>query len=97
MACPPGADGGIPERHKFRTHLPHLSVRIVAFGHLIPDGPKATGYVAMLPSLNALAEWSTDHRYWSESAIPISSVPAWELAAMEVNEMLDQAALDGVI
>ncbi|WP_460428418.1 hypothetical protein [Azotobacter armeniacus] len=51
----------------------------------------------MLPSLNALAEWSTDHRYWSESAIPISSVPAWELAAMEVNEMLDQAALDGVI
>lgn len=93
----PGPDGGIPERHQFRTHVPHLSGRVAAFGHLIPDGPRAASYLALLSSLNALRNWSTDHRYWSESAIPMSSVPAWELAAMEVNEMLDQASLDGVI
>ena len=97
LACgvPPGADGGLPEQNRLRTHLPRLANVIVSSGHLIPDGRKATAYMAMLPGLNALADWSIDHRYWSESAIPLTSLPAWQQAAQEANAMLDQVVLDG--
>lgn len=98
---PQDADGGVddknPFRKAFRQHLPLLTTNTIAFGHLIPDGPRVTRYLSMLSSLSGLANWSTDHRYYSESATPLHSVAVWEFAALEVNEMLDQASLDGVV
>ncbi len=99
IACgvQPDTDGGIPVGHKFRQHLPTLNSRLISSGHLIPDGPRATHYQAMVPNVGALADWSTDHRYFKESALPLTSLPQWELAALEMNEMLDQAVIDGVM
>jgi len=50
-----------------------------------------------MPSLIALQDWHVDHRYWRESALPLASWSAWELAAREVDAMLDQATADGVL
>lgn len=100
-----GPDGGIAEKnplnqkkaHPLRTHMPTLPTRINTFGYLIPDGPKATGYFAMLAQPSDMDDWSVDHRYWSESSLPLASLPAWERLAVEANAMLDQAKLDGVL
>lgn len=64
---------------------------------MIPDGVLATRYLAMLTNIDTLEDWSTDHRYYKESAMPPqSSVRNWELAALEIDEMLDQVISDGV-
>ena len=91
------ADGGIASNTKFRQHMPTLDNRIVSEGHLIPDGPRTTHYRAMLPSLSALSDWKVDHRYYREAALPLTSLNSWDLAALELNDMLDQAIVDGVM
>lgn len=93
----PDPEGGIPRGHPFRNHMPKLNNALVSSGHLIPDGPRAAHYQAMLPNLGALDNWSTDHRYFKESEMPLASLPQWELAAIEMNAMLDQAVIDGVM
>lgn len=93
----PDGDGGIPWGHKLRVHMPTLNNKMVSLGHLIPDGPRSVHYRAMIPSVVSLADWSVDHRYFKESALPLTSVPHWDLAALEMNEMLDQAIVDGVM
>lgn len=107
LACgvTPGADGGIladhpvkpGNRHPFRQHMPNLTDRIAAHGQLIPDGPQATKYMATLPNLGYFNDWSVDHRYWRDSALPLTSLPQWRSAAQEVSSMLDQAKQDGVL
>lgn len=89
------ADGGVPGR--FRTHMPTLSNNIVTAGTLIPDGARSAHYHALLPSLHALSDWKVDHRYFIDSALPLSSLPNWQLAAKEITEMIDQAIADGVL
>lgn len=93
----PDHSGGIPFGHHFRQHMPTLNNRLVSSGHLIPDGARATHYRAMLPNVSSFADWSVDHRYVKESALPLTSMPQWDLAALEMNEMLDQANVDGVM
>lgn len=94
-------DGGISatknRHHSFRAHMPMLNNKIVSLGHLIPDGPRSSHYYAMLSNINALADWSIDHRYFKESNMPLTSLSNWELAALEIDEMLDQAICDGVM
>lgn len=107
LACgvAPGADGGVPDdhpanpgkRHPLRQHMPSLTGRISINGHLIPDGPRATKYMATMPSLGHFHDWSVDHRYWREAAMPLTSVTSWRSAAQEVSTMLDQAIQDGVL
>lgn len=99
-----GTDGGIAgqdpntgKRHPLRTHMPSLSANIDTHGHLIRDGSQMTRYMAMLPSLQHGRDWDVNHRYWDESRIPLSSVPGWQQAAVEANDMLDQVQLDGVL
>ena len=92
-----GADGGVVENNKLRTHLPVLTTRVSTCGHLIPDGPKANSYMAMLTGMQDLNDWKVDHRYWDEAVIPLTSLPAWERLAAEANAKLDQARLDGVL
>ncbi len=107
LACgvTPSADGGIPEkhpanpskRHPLRQHMPELTGRIAAHGQLIPDGPQATKYLAAMRSLGHYNDWSVDHRYWRDAALPLASVAKWRSAAQEVSTMLDQAKQDGVL
>ena len=107
IACgvTPGADGGIPgehpakqgKSHPLRQHMPSLTGRITAHGQLIPDGPQATKYMAIMPSLGHYSDWSVDHRYWRDAALPLTSVANWRSAAQEVSAMLDQAKQDGVL
>jgi hypothetical protein len=77
--------------------MPSLSIRVVSHGHLIPDGPQASKYMASMPNLFHFSNWSIDHRYWDDAALPSNSVPDWRTAAKEVTTMLDQAKQDGVL
>lgn len=99
LACGvmPDPKGGIPWKHAFHTHMPKLNDQIVASGHLIPDGARANQYRAMLPSIGDMADWDVGHRYFKEADIPVASLPKWDMAALEVNEMLDKAVADGVL
>jgi hypothetical protein len=90
-------DGGVSPASKLREHLPRLNAKIVSSGHLIPDGQRATHYQAMLPNLDAFSDWTVDHRYFREAALPSTSLSQWLLAASEMSEMLDQAEIDGVM
>jgi hypothetical protein len=102
LACgvPKSADGGIDSGHHLRVHIPKLHSRIdddiVNGGSLIPDGRLATKYMAMVSgSIKNFSDWAVDHRYWQESALPLASVAAWQVAATAVAALLDQAKQDG--
>jgi hypothetical protein len=107
LACgvAPDSDGGIPwehpakpsKQHPLRQHMPSLTGRIAAHGQLIPDGPQAAKYMATMPNLASFIDWSVDHRYWRDVALPLVSVAKWRSAAKEVSTMLDQAKQDGVL
>ena len=99
VACrvPIDAEGSVSCESKFKIHMPKLNHRLIWSGHLIPDGQRSTHYLAMLPNLDKFSDWKVDHRYFRESALPLTSLPQWNLAAQEINEMLDQAEIDGVM
>lgn len=99
------ADGGIPadhptnpsKPHPMRQHVPNLIGRITNNMQMVTDGARMTRYLAMLQNLSKFRDWSIDHRYWSDAALPLGSVPNWRTAAGEVGQMLDQAKQDGVL
>lgn len=93
----PDAKGEIPRKHNFRQHIPVLKDRIVAGGHLIPDGLRAGKYIWNLAHLTKLGDWLIDHRYWSDAALPVGSVDGWRVAAEEILQALDTAKEDGVL
>ncbi|WP_321944076.1 hypothetical protein [Paraburkholderia tropica] len=99
IACgvPPDANGEIPQKHRFRQHVPNLPDRIANEGHLIPDGSRANQYLTSLAHLEKFSDWLVDHRYWREAALPLTSVPVWKTAAEEILLMLDKAKEDGVV
>lgn len=93
----PDANGEIPARHRLRQHVPHLPDRIVAEGHLIPDVARAGQYLTSLAHLDDFKDWSTDHRYWRDAAIPVHLLSIWKQAAEEILQALDQAKAAGVL
>jgi hypothetical protein len=100
LGYPTDADGspartppaGTPQ---VRKHI-HQLVSII--GNIQSDivGRSGAKYSAMFPNITNFANWSTDHRYWTDTAIP-NSLPAWKAAAKEVMKILDEASLDGVL
>jgi hypothetical protein len=81
----------------YRKHMPVLGTLITGLTTL-PDGRSASALQSRLPNLTALANWKIDHRYWSESAIPLAtSLQAWEWAALEMDALLDEATAGGVL
>ena len=81
----------------FREHMPLLGTLVTGLMTL-PDGRAASTLQSRLPNLASLSNWKIDHRYWSESAIPLSSaLPAWECAALEMDALLDEATAGGVL
>ena len=91
----PDASGSLPGKHPMRKHLPMLADQLTIQGQLIPDGPTATHYLAMVPGRANFANWSVDQRYWHDTALPLADLPGWAVAAAEVGNMLDQATQDG--
>ena len=99
VACGVQADpsGGIPQGHKLRQHMPNLHGRIAVAGSLIPNGSLASQFITSMSHTSKFSDWSVDHRYWSDSTLPLTSVPNWRLAAQEVLEMMDKAKEAGVL
>ena len=93
--APQNADGDLIG--KYKKHLPDLYELINGLLTL-PDGRTASALQSRLPNLTSLAHWSIDHRYWRESEIPLSTLlNDWELAALEMDALLDEAAGGGVL
>jgi hypothetical protein len=88
--------GDLVSRDPYRTHLPNLSQLFLATTAL-PDGRQMNSFQAQMPGLAALGNWSIDHRYWSESAMPLGSIANWSIAAKEVGKMLDNAIQTGIV
>ena len=81
----------------FREHMPLLGTLVTELITL-PDGRAASTLQSRLPNLASLSNWKIDHRYWSESAIPLSSsLQAWECAALEMDALLDEVTAGGVL
>ncbi len=90
-------DGGGSLRRPYREHFPRLG-ELVNLLVTLPDGRAASVLQSRLPNLTSLASWKADHRYWSESAIPLStSIQGWEWAALEMDALLDEVASGGVL
>jgi hypothetical protein len=93
--APVNADGDLLPPYK--KHLPQLNMLINGLLTL-PDGRAASVLQSRLPNLSSLAHWTIDHRYWRETKIPLSThVGDWELAALEMDALLDEAAGGGVL
>lgn len=99
IACgvQPDANGEIPKGNKFRQHVPVLSDKIIANGNLIPNNSRSSKYLTSLSNISNLNNWSIDHRYWKDSALPLNSLTAWQVASEEILQMLDKAKEDGVL
>jgi hypothetical protein len=89
------ASGDIPQRNPFRLHADKLSGQINQI-HSFLQGRTSVKYLAQVPNIADFSDWSTDHRYYDESALPPSTAK-WRSAAQQVMSMLDQAKIDGVI
>jgi hypothetical protein len=91
----PDASGSLPRGNAVRTHMPALVDQLTINGHLIPDGPTANHYLAMIPGRANFTSWSVEQRYWHDGALPLGDLPGWAAAAAEMGNMLDQATQDG--
>lgn len=80
---------------KVREHI-HQLVRIIGAINSEIAGRNGAKYTAMISNITKFSNWSTDHRYLADAAIP-NSLPVWKLAAEEVMRMLETASIDGVL
>ncbi len=87
--------GDIPKGNPFRLHADKLSSQINQVYSFL-QGRTSVKYLAQVPNIADFSDWSTDHRYYDESALPSSTVK-WQNAARQVMMMLDQAKIDGEI
>lgn len=89
------AGGDIPWGNPFRQHANRLANQVTQIQTFI-QGRLGAKYFAHVSHIADFSDWSTDHRYYDDSALP-SSTAKWRSAATQVMQMLDQAKLDGVI
>lgn len=92
---PVDSRGDIPWRDQFRQHANRLANQVTRIQTFI-QGRLGAKYFAHVSHIADFSDWSTDHRYYDDSALP-SSTAKWRSAATQVMQMLDQAKLDGVI
>lgn len=88
----PGTGELDEKKKKFKVHI-HEFVRNIGTLQTYLDGRGAAKYLAMMPNLGHFSNWKTDHRYYTDSALP-PSVDKWREAAKEILQMLDEAMLD---
>lgn len=80
---------------KVREHI-HKLVGLIGGIQNYASGRSGAKYTALFPNITKFSNWSTEHRYWADTAIP-NSLPAWKAAAEEVMRMLEAASIDGVL
>ena len=102
LGYPTDAEGSPQKRKLLPSGVPEIRRHIHEFVGVIGDiqnyahGRNGAKYTALFPSVTNFSDWTTDHRYWTDAAIP-NSLSAWKVAAKEVMGMLDAASLDGVL
>lgn len=86
-----------PGLTNLRQHIDRLSTTLPLIETFIVSASGRSGakYLALIPNILHFADWSVDHRYYKETAIP-NSLANWKIAAQEVMKMLDQATKDGM-
>lgn len=90
-------DGNILRSTGLREHLPKLG-QLVTSMMTLPDGRAASIIQSQLPHLNDMQDWHIDHRYWRAPSVPIiSSLAKWEMAALEIDALLDEVFIKGVL
>lgn len=95
--APADPDGNILKSSGLRAHLPKLG-QLVTGMTTLPDGRAASQLQSQLPHLNDMQDWHTDHRYWRSTALPLaSSLSKWEMAALEMDALLDDAVGKGLL
>jgi hypothetical protein len=82
----------VEPKKKFRKHI-HELVKNINMLHTYLNGKGGAKYLAMIPSINDFSDWNTDHRYYTDSALP-PSLAKWRKASREIMIMLDQVMLD---
>lgn len=87
--------GDIPQNNQFRRHADQLANDVNSI-QLFVQNRSGAKYSAQVSQIVAFSDWSTNHRYYDDSALP-SSTAKWRSAAHQVMMMLDQAKFDGVI
>lgn len=93
---PTEADGSPKHSSGFRKHINELVIPgTIASLRLFLHRRSGARYLAMLSSVGNFSDWRTDHRYYSEAALPLGSFCKWKTAAREVGRMLDQARIEG--
>ena len=95
LGHPTDANGNMDKSAKLREHI-NVLYSLTAQLQIYVSGRGGGRYLAMIPSLGHFADWQVDHRYYAAAAIP-ASLSNWESAAREVQEMIQQALLDGVV
>lgn len=81
-------------RRPFKRHIHELSAMQEQI-KLDLSGRIGAIYSNMLPDLSGFADWHTDHRYWTTTAIP-PLLANWQYAARQMVIMLDHATTDGI-
>lgn len=82
----------VEKKKKFKRHI-HELIQNINMLHTYLDGRGAAKYLAMIPSIEDFSDWTTTHRYYTDSALP-PSLRKWRTSSQEVMRMLDQAMLD---
>lgn len=93
---PDGSPANKPPAGTPKVRL-HINQLVSKMGDIRGEIERRNGakYTAMIPNITKFSDWSTEHRYRVNTAIP-DSLPAWRSAAKKVMQMLDEAFLDGV-
>jgi hypothetical protein len=92
---PTDPEGSPIRKSEYRVHVDQLVVaRTLTSLKLFVSGRSGAKYLAVIPNIDAFADWKADHRYVKDSALP-TSLLKWKTAAFEVGRMLDLARMDG--
>ena len=91
------ASGNVTQGSRFKVHMPKLVDQITADVPFGPEGRRAAAYVAQFPEIADMDDWSIDHRYFKEAALPVASIDRWRMVAMQARGLLDTLKLDGGI
>ncbi len=83
--------GDLLTKSQFKMHINGLIANLYSF---VPSDRTYFSYLGMIPGITMFRDWSVDHRYFAEPAIP-QSYSKWKIAAQQIRAMMDRAVLDG--
>jgi hypothetical protein len=95
--CQSDIHGSPANETGFRKHIDRLVLpKTLSDVKLFLHGRSGANFLAMIPLIDGFLDWSVDHRYYAETALP-ASLPKWRAAARQVGRMLDYAKTCGLV